>query len=501
MPLILFDTLSRSERALEPQEGRPFLFYCCGPTVYGAAHIGNFRTFILADIVRRVLETSGIQVRHVRNITDVDDKTIRQSQAEGKSLREFTDFWRARFTHDCNALGLFPPHVEPSAVEHIPEQIQLIETLIQGGHAYEKDGSVYYRVSSFKPYGKLSHLREREITTTSGSHLASTQGQRPAHEGCCHPANESESGEHLPSTEDQDEYNRDSPVDFVLWKAHKAEDGANAWPSPWGAGRPGWHIECSAMILKHLGASIDLHLGGVDLIFPHHENEIAQSEAGTGKPFCTHWMHIAHLTVDGAKMSKSLGNLYTLEDIQKKNHTPMELRYVLLSGHYRQPLNFTLESLTAAHSALEKMHRFDDVLRQALPEWPAWKPGASIQGGAFDRAWEALLEDLNTPKALGELFTAIKETEHALRSQKLKPQKLTATALGWQRMLHALGLVLPKKQEVQAPEDVHQLAEARWQAKQNKHWAEADRLRAELAKKGWQMQDGKDGYNLSPLNL
>lgn len=488
MSLMLFDTLTRQEKPITLQNSQPLKFYCCGPTVYGAAHIGNFRTFILGDILRRTLEASGNTVRHVRNITDVDDKTIRQSQMEGKSLKEFTDFWRARFTEDCKALNLLTPHVEPSAVEHISEQIELIQHLVANSHAYEKDGSVYYRVSSFEPYGKLSHLKEREITTQT-------------HSICC------ASDESTPSevAEDRDEYNRDSAVDFVLWKAHKKEDGSNQWQSPWGPGRPGWHIECSAMILKHLGESIDLHLGGVDLIFPHHENEIAQSEAATGKPFCRHWIHGAHLTVDGAKMSKSLGNLYTLSDIEAKGYTPMELRYVLLSGHYRQPLNFTLDSLKAAHSALEKMSRFDELLKQALPEFSEIQGKdigtyANASAGKLDRAWEALLEDLNVPKALGELFTAIKEVEPILRDTPQKLTNLKDTFLGWRRMLYALGLELPQKKEVEVPDAIRALAEARWNARKNKNWAEADRLRIELTNQGWQMQDQKESYILIPLN-
>ncbi|MEM9283495.1 MAG: cysteine--tRNA ligase, partial [Verrucomicrobiota bacterium] len=315
MSLSLYDTLTREIRPVQPIDSATLRFYCCGPTVYGPAHIGNFRTFVIQDVFRRVVEASGTATRHVRNITDVDDKTIRQSQEEDRSLNEFTAAWTERFHEDCAALGILPPHVEPSAVAHLPEQIDLISRLMEKGHAYQTpDGSVYYDVRSFPAYGRLSRLAEREITT----------------------------GE--VDREQADEYERASAADFALWKAARPEDGPNRWPSPWGDGRPGWHIECSAMAIKHLGETFDLHSGGVDLVFPHHENEIAQSEAATGKIFAHHWLHVAHLTVEGRKMSKSLGNLYTLADLANRGFTAMELRYVLISGCYRQPLNFTFAS-------------------------------------------------------------------------------------------------------------------------------------------------------------
>ena len=247
----LFDTLTRTEHELRPIDGSTYRFYCCGPTVYGPAHIGNFRTFVLQDVFRRTLETGGTRTLHVRNITDVDDKTIRDSQRAGQSLSAFTAGWTAKFHADCGKIGLLPPHIEPGAVEHIPQQIDMIGRLIENGHAYASDdGSVYFKISSYPGYGRLSHLDEREL------HLGKTQGTRS----------------------NADEYEKDSLSDFVLWKSRRPEDGKNFWPSPWGDGRPGWHLECSAMIQEYLGDTFDLHSGGVDLIFPHHENEIAQSQ-------------------------------------------------------------------------------------------------------------------------------------------------------------------------------------------------------------------------------
>jgi len=289
----LFDTMSRQERDLAPRDGEVFRFYCCGPTVYGPAHIGNFRTFVLQDVFRRTLESTEVKTCHVRNLTDVDDKTIRDSRTNKQSLKEFTDHWRNRFREDCDRLNLLPPHFEPSAVAHLRHQLAMIEILMEKGHAYRSDdGSVYYRVSSFKNYGRLSHLDQRELR-------------------------EGASG-----TVTDDEYEKDAVADFVLWKARRPEDGENFWASPWGEGRPGWHLECSAMCREYLGDTFDLHSGGEDLIFPHHENEIAQSEACTGHHMADHWFHLTHLLVDGGKMSKSAGNFYTLDQLVEAGFSP-----------------------------------------------------------------------------------------------------------------------------------------------------------------------------------
>ena len=306
------------------------------------AHIGNFRTFLIQDVLRRVLEIDGFNVKHVRNITDVDDKTIRESQANNQSLKAFTEHWTAKFHADCRSLNLLPPSIEPKAVDHIQEQIQLVEQLIEKNHAYvEKDGSVYFRVHSCCDYGKLNRIDQSELKSQTENSAGSTNLA--------------------------DEYDRESISDFALWKARKDEDGDNYWTSPWGEGRPGWHLECSAMIHRTFeGQTIDLHGGGIDLCFPHHENEIAQSESAYEKPFCTHWFHSAHLRVENKKMSKSLGNLYTLDDLIAKNHTPMALRYTLIASSYRQPLNFTFDGLRASESALNKIERFTETLLQKI---------------------------------------------------------------------------------------------------------------------------------------
>jgi cysteinyl-tRNA synthetase len=475
----LFDTMTRSVRELSPRDGTTYRFYCCGPTVYGAAHIGNFRTFVLQDVFRRTLELSGIKTFHVRNLTDVDDKTIRDSQAAGQSLNDFTNVWRDRFQDDCRRLNLLEPAVEPSAVEHIPHQIGMIETLIDAGHAYASDdGSVYFRVASFDGYGRLSRLDQREIRHGASAAVSA------------------------------DEYEKDSIADFVLWKARRPEDGPNFWSSPWGDGRPGWHLECSAMCREYLGNSFDLHSGGVDLMFPHHENEIAQSEACTGHVMADHWFHLTHLLVDGGKMSKSAGNFYTLDQIENAGFRPAELRYVLIAAHYRQPLNFvardehgaeTFPALSGARQALLKIAKMAESLSmvsgapaleyEAACKWPITGP--------FAPALTALADDLNTPDALGQMFTTFRN---------LKPGEMTAASAteawhGLQKLLFALGLELPQAgpaEDTPLPDNIAALAEARWQAKLAKNWNESDRLRDAVLAEGWEIKDTKEGYTLCP---
>lgn len=468
MTLQIHDTLTDTPVPIIPADGKALGFYCCGPTVYAAAHIGNFRTFLVQDVFRRVLELSGVSVQHVRNITNVDDKTIRDSQVQGRSLQEFTRFWTDRFHEDCAALNLLPPHVEPGAVEHIAEQIALIAELMQKGHAYRaEDGSVYFSVGSFPAYGRLSRVQDRELTTATAARA-------------------------------EDEYDRDSLADFALWKAAKPEDGPNVWDSPWGPGRPGWHLECSAMSMKYLGPSFDVHSGGIDLTFPHHENEIAQSEACTGQTFARIWFHVVHLMVDGQKMSKSLGNMYTLADLQARGFTPAEVRYALLSGHYRKHLNFTLATVEAARPNLQRLAR----LHTQLGKGAAPRPYSGLLGtaaniadlGQFAPAFSALLDNLNVPKALGELFRAAGTLEKQPASAA--PGDLT----GLEVVLAALGLQLPELPAAEIPPEITALAEARLQARRDKNWARSDELRDQLAAAGWKILDRKDAYSLEPIS-
>ena len=453
MAIRLHDSLTREVRELKPSHADGVIrFYNCGPTVYAPAHIGNFRTFVVNDVIRRLLELEfgADKVKHVRNLTDVDDKTIKRARDEGRPLAEVTRQWTEKFHADCAALHCLTPHVEPTATGHIREQVDMIEVLMQKGNAYRApDGSVYFKVSSFDGYGRLSRVKERELQMGSALKAQAVD------------ADEKEDGS-----------------DFALWKAHKPDDGANAWDSPWGRGRPGWHIECSAMSKKHLGATIDLHTGGVDLLFPHHENEIAQSECCNGTAFAQHWYHSEHLLVDGKKMSKSLGNLYTLDDLKAKGFSPMALRYALLMGHPRKQLNFTLDSLHAAEKALGTLRQFRASLAPAGGDAALFAP-----------VHAALADDLNTPGSLGALFTIVNRG----------PQGVELAA--FDRVLFALGLKLdaPVAPKADIPADIADLAAKRWAAKQAKDFAAADTLRKELTAAGWSMLDRKDGYSLEPV--
>jgi cysteinyl-tRNA synthetase len=488
MAIRLFDSLSRELRELRPsQPDGVFRFYNCGPTVYGPAHIGNFRTFVVNDVIRRVLELEfgADKVCHVRNITDVDDRTIGQALKEKRPLGEITQHWTKLFHEDCAALNLLPPHVEPSATDHIAEQVAMIEGLMAKGHAYAApDGSVYFKIGSFPEYGALSRIKERELKVTNTA---------------------------------ADSDHKDSVGDFALWKAYKPEeDGDVRWPGPRGAaaGRPGWHIECSAMIRKHLGPTIDLHTGGVDLLFPHHENEIAQSECGNGAHFANHWYHSEHLLVNGTTMSKSKGNYYTLRDLVAKGYSPMAVRYALLAGHPRKQLNFTLESLHAAEKnvsaireAIEDLGVSADVLSTRKKFDAVLTEQDRTNWGSFSKAYSELCDNLNVPSCLGEAFKAfdvfvLRESEGTFPPPVARIEFFAAVRL----FQDALGVSLKLRTDDEKPEpkpetpnNVVWLAEQRWAAKKAKDFAAADKLRAEITAAGWSMLDGKEGYKLEPL--
>jgi cysteinyl-tRNA synthetase len=463
MAIKLFDSLTREIRELRPAQPDGIIrFYNCGPTVYASAHIGNFRTFVINDVIRRLLELEFPgKVKHVRNLTDVDDRTIGQARQEGRPLAEITRKWTDLFHAECVSLNCLPPHVEPAATGHIREQVDMIDVLMRKGNAYRApNGSVYFRIGSFPAYGMLSRIKERELKVTNRIFDAD---------------------------------HRDDLGDFALWKAYKPEeDGDVKWPGPDGAadGRPGWHIECSAMIRKHLGETIDLHTGGVDLLFPHHENEIAQSECCNGVVFARHWYHSEHLLVDGAKMSKSKGNYYTLGDLVQKGYSPIAVRYALLAGHPRKQLNFTFDSLHAAGSALGALRRFSQGLKPAADDRSQATPSA-----IFDAVFTALCDDLNLPAALGALFTVINGLDTGAATQ--------ADRAAFGRVLYALGFeeayLARGDLPVPCPPEITALANRRLAAKKAKDFATADRLRAELAAAGWFMRDGKDGSTLEPL--
>ncbi len=473
------NTLTRKNEPIEPRNGNVVGLYCCGPTVYAQAHIGNFRTFLLQDVMRRAIQVAGYKVIHVRNLTDVDDKTIKRAIEEDKPLTEVTEHWTEVFHKDCERFNMLPPQIEPKATEHVQEQIDMVQSLIDKGHAYKTDdGSVYFRVSSFDEYGKLSRVKERELTTDTSS-------SGPI---------------------DSDEYERDSMADFVMWKSRKPADGDVYWDSPWGEGRPGWHLECSAMSMKYLGRNLDIHSGGVDLTFPHHENEIAQSECSCGHEFFKHWIHTAHLMVEGEKMSKSLGNMFTVDDIEAKGFAPVVLRYALTSGHYRQTINFTMDSLHAAQSALQRLKKFSDerlaeagLKRSALLKAISKGQHNAAPWAAFEDAWNSLSHDLNIPAALGGIFTAIK----GLKISEPSADETSQATIAFHKLIFALGYdldsVVTEKPSEEAPEAIKELAKKRWDAKQSKDWAAADQLRDALQTEGWKILDQKDGYEIERI--
>src|SRR3989338_3545310 len=380
-------TLTRKKEVFRTVKEGKVQMYTCGPTVYNFAHIGNFRAYVFEDLLRRYLKYKGYEVRQVMNLTDVDDKTIRDSQKEGISLKEFTERYGKAFFEDIKTVNIEPAEVYPKATEHINEMIQLIQVLLDKGIAYKSsDGSIYYSISKFKGYGSLAHIKVKELK--AGARVK------------------------------QDEYEKEQASDFALWKAWDESDGDVYWNSQFGKGRPGWHIECSAMSMKHLTKafesgnfdaekfeSIDIHTGGVDNIFPHHEDEIAQSEGCTGKKFVNYWLHCEHLMVDGKKMSKSLGNFYTLRDLLAKGHNPKAIRYALMSTHYRKPLNFTFEELEAANTAVKKLEELKLYLDNSDGRAKAGKTTAKAARD-FE---EAMDDNLNISAALAAVFNLATE--------------------------------------------------------------------------------------------
>jgi cysteinyl-tRNA synthetase len=466
MGLKLFNTLSRSVQEFAPLAPPKVGMYCCGPTVYDFAHIGNWRTFVFADLVRRYLEFKNFQVTHVMNITDIEDKIIKRVRENKTSLREFTGKFETAFFEDLKTLNCRAPHQTPRATEHIPEIISLIEKLIARGIAYKaSDGSVYFSIEKYRGcgcnYGQLLKLNFDEMRA----------------------------GERVKS----DEYAKESIADFALWKSRVPDDGEIFWPSPFGEGRPGWHIECSAMSMKILGASFDLHLGGEDLIFPHHEDEIAQSEGATQKPFVKYWMHGAHLLVEGKKMSKSLGNFFTLRDLLAKGFTGREVRYLLLSAHYRETFNFTLEGLGGAKTALARIDECVGKLRELS--------STSFAGDLYSvkSFVNALDDDLNISEAWACVFDWVRETNSRLAKNSLTPER-AAIALGtFENFDLVLGLGFGAKSETEIPAEMSALAESRVAAKNAKDFKRSDAIRDELKSKGWVVEDSPKGFKLKKL--
>ncbi|MFH1210967.1 MAG: cysteine--tRNA ligase [archaeon] len=455
MALKFYNTLTRKMQSFKPLNGNEVRMYNCGPTVYNYVHIGNCRAFVDADVLKRYLLYKGFKVKQVMNITDVDDKTIRDSKNEGLSLKEFTNKYTEAFFEDIKALNVLPAEFYPKATEHIPEMISLIGRLDKKKYTYiGEDKSVYYKISKFKKYGKLSGIKVDELQ--SGSRVKN------------------------------DEYGKENAHDFALWKAYDASDGDVFWDTKYGKGRPGWHIECSAMSMKYLGETFDIHTGGIDLIFPHHENEIAQSEAATGKPFVKFWLHNEYIMVDGKKMSKSLGNFYTLRDVLSKGYKPKAVRYLLLSTHYRQPLNFTFDSLSAADAAVERLLNFMVYLDSVKGEKDS-KTVAKLIVKVKKQFEKNMDSDLNMSSALASIFDFVRDSYKA-RMSRNDAAEIKKTMMEFDKVIGILE-VGEKKLDT----EIKKLIDEREDARKKKDFKRADTIREELSKKGVILEDTKDG--------
>ncbi|MBI5036950.1 cysteine--tRNA ligase [Candidatus Micrarchaeota archaeon] len=507
----IFNTLTRKKEAFKPIEKGSVRVYNCGPTAYNDPHIGNYRAYCFADLLRRFLEWEGCSVKQIMNITDVDDKTIRDSQKQKKNLTDFTRHYEKVFFDDLKSLNILPATKYPRATEHIAEMVSLVQKLLTEGKAYKsEDGSVYYAISKFKDYGKLSGLKMKELKEGASGRV------------------------------NKDEYEKENADDFVLWKAYSEEDGGVFWETPLGKGRPGWHIECSAMSSKYLGESFDVHTGGVDLIFPHHENEIAQSEGASGKKFVNYWLHNEHLLVDGRKMSKSLGNFHTLRDVLAKGFKPLAVRYVLLATHYRTQLNFTFDSITAAENTLASMQDFLQRLEEMEMEKDKGKKkqekketnknNPPAENADLEEKLEetkkqfttALEDDLNVADALASVFGLEHSTNKAIERGEVSKKLAKKIASFYWNDFNAVFGVLEKKKtltekvklsdlleikharpaefemtyDAATPKEIIGLAKEREEARKAKDFKRADVLREEIKVKGFILEDSKKGVRV-----
>ena len=460
MALRIKNSFSRVKEEFKPIEEGKVKIYTCGPTVYNFQHIGNFRTFIWGDLLRRYLLYKGYDVTYVMNITDIDDKIIRDSQAQKIPRKEFIEKYVVAFKEDLDALGLMRPDIQPYATDHIDGMVAMIQTLVEKGFAYEIDGNYYYKISAFKDYGKLANLDMGGLK--AGARVAS------------------------------DEYEKDSLSDFALWKAWQESDGEIFWETEIGKGRPGWHIECSVMAQKYLGTTFDIHTGGVDLMFPHHENEIAQSEGCTGKKAVNYWMHGEHLIVEGKKMSKSLGNFYTLRDILDKGFSGVVVRYLLMSTYYRQQLNFTFDGLEAARNSLERYNDFISNLKD-------------YSGGESDGSTDAFIEkaktgfvenlddDLNISGALGVVFDFIRDINRLKAENKLSADERDSALEVIRKFDTVLNLTYQADAIDVDEAEIEALIVKRADAKMNKDFSLADQIRKDLLEQGIILEDSREG--------
>jgi cysteinyl-tRNA synthetase len=456
-----FNTLTRQKERFIPIENGEVKMYTCGLTVYDFGHIGNFRAFVFEDLLRRWLEYRGFRVTQVMNLTDVDDKTIRASKKHERSLGEITERYIKAFFEDVATLNLEKAEYYPRATEHVPEMVALIKKLVEKGYAYRgEDGSIYYDISKFKDYGKLARIKVEEL--------------RPG------------------ARVKVDEYAKEEAQDFALWKAWDEEDGDVFWETEIGKGRPGWHIECSAMSMKYLGETLDIHCGGVDNMFPHHENEIAQSEAATGRKFVNYWLHCEHLLVEGRKMAKRWGNYYTLRDLIAKGYDPKAIRYLLISTHYRQQLNFTFEGVEAANSTVDRLLNF--VYRLADANGKGYGEELYKLIDHVQRSFEeAMDDDLSISVALASLFDFVRETNNLLDDNKLsrnESQEIYRLILSFDRVLGVIGEI---KKEEKLPKEAEELVQQREEARKAKDWRRADEIREQLKAMGIIIEDTSQG--------
>ena len=454
--LKLFNTLTRKIELFKPLHDAEVGIYTCGPTVYDYIHIGNCRAFVFADLLHRYLEYKGYKVKHVINLTDVDDKTIKGSQKEGIPLRKYTEKYAKAFFEDIATLNIKPAFKYPRATEHIKEMVELVKKLLEKGYAYKAKDGIYYDISKFPEYGKLSKIDVSKLK----------KGARV----------------------DVQEYDKQEAADFALWKFWTPEDGDVFWETEIGKGRPGWHLECSAMSMKYLGETFDIHTGGVDLIFPHHENEIAQSEAATGKKFVNYWLHNEFILVNGKKMSKSLGNFFTLRDLLNKGYSWRAIRYALLSVHYREQLNISEESLESARNAIERIYDF--LLR--LKESNSKNTNENVEilvNNLLENFEKEMDNDLNISAALAVIFNFIKEI-NKLELTKEEAEEVKNAIL---KLDNVLGLKLEELIQEKLPKEIAELIKKREEFRKNKQYQEADKIRDELKKKGILLEDTKEG--------
>ena len=463
----IYNSKNRRKEELVPIHPGEIRMYACGPTVYDYFHIGNARPFIVFDVLRRYLEHRGYKVIFVQNFTDIDDKMIKRANEEGITVKELGDRFIKEYYKDAAALGIRPATVHPRATEHIPQIISLVQRLIEKGLAYSVNGDVYFDTSAFPAYGSLSGQNLEDL----------------------------EAGSRVKIDEE-----KKNPADFAVWKAQKP--GEPAWESPWGFGRPGWHIECSAMSMTYLGETFDIHGGGKDLLFPHHENEVAQSEGATGKPYVHYWMHNGFININNEKMSKSLGNFFTVRDILKE-YDPEDIRMFMLSAQYRSPINFSREMIAQAHSSLSRLYTAKDQLSYLL-KFAKEKPLSESESEFTDRVKAsvnkfdaAMDDDLNTADAMGAIFELVRDANQSLSSENsIEAVRTALDAL--LEMCDVLGLLM-KKTDV-LPENIQNLASERETARKEKNWKRSDELRDQLKELGYAVEDTKEGQKIRKIN-